>query len=87
MGAYCSHMDTTTFPKALAEVVKIALTEAGISQRDAASLTGIPLTTLTRRLSGNSPFLSTELDRIASLAGTTVSALAAEAEAAARGAA
>lgn len=73
-------MDTHTFEKAIAEAVKIALADAGVSRRDAAALTGIPLTTLTRRLTGNSPFLSTELDRIASVAGTTVSALALAAE-------
>lgn len=73
-------MDTTTFPQALAEVVKNSLTEAGVSRRDAADLTGIPLTTLSRRLTGNSPFLSTELDRIASVTGTTVSALVSAAE-------
>lgn len=73
-------MDTHTFEKAIAEVVKIALADAGVSRRDAATLTGIPLTTLTRRLTGNSPFLSTELDRIASVAGTTVSALMLAAE-------
>lgn len=73
-------MDTDTHSKALAEVVKIALADAGVSRRDAAARTGIPLTTLSRRLTGNSPFLSTELAALASLAGTTVSALYADVE-------
>lgn len=66
--------------KALAEAVKAALETAGVSRRDAAERTGIPLTTLQRRLTGRSPFLVTELAVLASLTGTTVSALAATAE-------
>ena len=80
-------MDTATHSQALAEVVKIALADAGVTRREAASRTGIPLTTLTRRLTGNSPFLATELAAIASVTDTTVSALFAKVEASVDGAA
>ena len=52
-----------------------ALAKAGISQRAAADLTGIPLTTLSRRLTGAAPFLVTELAVLAKVLNTTVSAL------------
>lgn len=63
-----------------AAVVKGHLDRGGISQREAATRTGIPLTTLHRRLTGASPFSVNELLRIASLLDTTVSRLAIEAE-------
>lgn len=66
--------------RGIATAVKLALKDAGISRRDAAERTGIPLTTLQRRLTGASPFLVTELAALASLTGTTVSALAVAAE-------
>ena len=53
------------------------LASAGISQRTAATQTGIPLTTLSRRLTGASPFLVTELAVLAKVLDTTVSALTA----------
>lgn len=65
---------------ALAQVVSEALDRAGISQRKAALEAGIPLTTLSRRLTGRSPLTASELFVLASVAGTTVSDLAAEAE-------
>ena len=74
-------MDTPeTTSAALASVVSEALSAAGISQRAAAEQSAIPLTTLSRRLTGRSPFTTSELFVLASLAGTTVSQLAAEAE-------
>ena len=69
-----------TATAALAAVVSKALAAAGISQRTASDRAGIPLTTLSRRLTGRSPFTSTELFVLASVAGTTVSQLAADAE-------
>jgi transcriptional regulator with XRE-family HTH domain len=66
--------------RALARAVAEALAEAGVSQRKAAEATGIPLTTLSRRLTGASPLLATELASLASLLGITVSALAIAAE-------
>lgn len=64
----------------IANAVKSALDRADISRREAALRTGIPLTTLQRRLTGRSPFLVTELSVLASVTGTTVSAIVAEAE-------
>lgn len=58
--------------RGIAATVSAALREAGISQRDAAARTGIAINTLSRRLTGNSPFLVTELALIAELLGTTV---------------
>jgi hypothetical protein len=59
-----------------------ALKAAGITKRAAATLTGIPLTTLSRRLTGASPFLVTELPALARVLCVPVSDLAAAAEAA-----
>ena len=68
----------------ISRTVSEALRAAGISQRSAADLTGIPLTTLSRRLTGAAPFLVTELAVLAKVLDTTVSALTASAEAVAR---
>lgn len=62
--------------RALSETVSRRLSEAGISQREAASRTGIALTTLSRRLTGTSPLSATELAALAGLLRTTVSDLA-----------
>jgi len=71
----------TDTSRTIAALVSAALREAGIPQRDAASRTGIPITTLSRRLTGNSPFNTDELDLIADLLGVTVSDLIAQAAA------
>lgn len=65
---------------AIAAAVASALQAAGISRREAAARSGIPLTTLQRRLTGRSPFLTTELAVLAALAGTQASAIVAAAE-------
>lgn len=76
-----SHMETSSVSASqLACVISAALAEANISQRTAAARTGIPLTTLSRRLTGHSPFLVTELELMASLVGLKMSALVALAE-------
>ena len=81
LGTYGFHMDTPEqASRAVSHVVRQALRDAGISQRVAATETGIPLTTLVRRLSGRSPLSVTELAALASLAGVTVSEVAARAE-------
>ena len=54
------------------EAVARALEAANISRRDAAEQTGIPLTTLQRRILGRSPFRVNELAIIASLTGVSV---------------
>lgn len=77
-------MDTPDLTsRGISQAVSSALKAAGISQREAAERSGIPITTLSRRLTGNSPFLVTELAVLASMVGTTVSELAATAEASA----
>lgn len=70
--SYCMATNTDT-SKAVARAVSAALREAGIAQRDAASRTGIPTTTLSRRLTGHSPFNLNELELLANLTGRTVS--------------
>lgn len=57
----------------IAAAASAALKDAGISQRDAAARTGIPLATLSRRLTGQSPFIVTELELLAGLVGSTLS--------------
>lgn len=69
--------------KRIAAVASAALAEAGISQRDAAELTGIPLATLSRRLTGRTPFILTELEAIAALVGTTMADIVTRGEASA----
>ena len=76
MGTSVTDMATNTdTSRGIARTVSAALTAAGIAQRDAAARTGIPLSTLSRRLTGNSPFLVTELELLAGLVGVTVSDL------------
>jgi transcriptional regulator with XRE-family HTH domain len=65
----------TDTSRGLARNVSAALSAAGIAQRDAAARTGIPLSTLSRRLTGNSPFNTDELALIADLLGVNVSDL------------
>lgn len=66
---------TTDTSRGIARTVSTALSTAGIAQRDAAARTGIPLSTLSRRLTGNSPFTVVELDLLANILGVTVSDL------------
>lgn len=66
---------TTDTSRRIARAVSNSLKAAGIAQRDAAALTGIPTSTLTRRLTGKSPLNTDELDMLASVAGTTVIAI------------
>lgn len=74
-------MDTPhTVSQGIARAVAVALTDSGLSQRAAAAASGIPLATLSRRLTGHSPFTVDELSILATLAGTTVSALVERAE-------
>lgn len=73
-------MEQTT-SAGIALVVAARMAEAKVSQRDAALATGIPLTTLHRRLTGQTSFTVSELDLLASLLGTTLPVLAAEAAA------
>ncbi len=74
-------MDTSpSLSLGVSQAVQRALTAAGISALAASQNTGIPRTTLHRRLTGSSPFLVTELVALAELCGVQVSALVASAE-------
>lgn len=58
--------------RSVARAVAESLSAAGIPQRDAADQTGIPLATLSRRLTGKSPMLVTELAALCDLLGVSV---------------
>lgn len=68
--------------EAVAEVVRGTMEQAGESAKHLAEVTLIPRTTLVRRLAGTSPFTIPELERIASVLGTTVTQILADAGAA-----
>ncbi len=72
----------TTYPQALAEVVNARMTQQGIKAKTLAESSGIPRTTLLRRLH-TGDFTTVELASIARVLETTVVALSMEAEAAA----
>lgn len=66
-------METPTeVQKGVALSAKKALKVAGVSQREAAAKTGIPLTTLTRKLGGHAPLNVAEIAAIAQATGFTV---------------
>lgn len=76
---YDLRMDSTLAAR-LAALVSDDLAGQGLSYRDVQDRTGIPTTTLHRRLHGHAPFTFNELDAIAGLLGTTVTAMVARAE-------
>ena len=78
--ATVAHMNNPLKP--LAEVVRVALNEAGHSENIASELTGIPRSTLKRRLV-TGDFTYGELWKIADLLNTTPAKLNARAERAA----
>lgn len=79
LGTSVLRMATTTDrSRSIAARVATSLQEAGINQRDAAAATGIAINTLSRRLTGFSPFTIPELEAVANLLGTTVVALVSE---------
>jgi hypothetical protein len=57
--------------KRIAATVSSALKDAGVSQEVAADRTGIPLTTLKRRLRGVAAWKTPELEAVAALVGMT----------------
>lgn len=69
-----------TVSQRMGDVVSRRITDAGMSLRSFSTKTGIPLTTLTRRLAGQNPFDVDELAAVALVLGTAVSDLAGEAE-------
>ena len=73
------HMDHTSTAARLATAVAAALQTAGLSLRQAEEQTGIPRTTLRRKLRTGA-FTVPEIEALAAAAGTTAAALIAEAE-------
>lgn len=65
-------MDTLPASQRVALAVRDHLRQAGKTQLDVVGATGIPRTTLNRRMTGNSPFTITELELIAAFLGVTV---------------
>jgi transcriptional regulator with XRE-family HTH domain len=66
-------MDSTPdATRRVAAAVSAALGESNLSVLSAAEQTGIPRSTLSRRLTGTSPFTITELDLLARLLGVSV---------------
>lgn len=57
--------------RGLAEVIRAAIDERGLTLREVSDATGIPTTTLHRRITQPSPFNITELASLATLMGTT----------------
>lgn len=81
MGTSVLRMETPDqYSARLAEVVAQSIRAAGLSQRDIAARAGVPLVTLSRRLTGRSPFTVVEVAAIASVLGVSVVELALRAE-------
>lgn len=66
MDIYSAHMDPRTGASQVAEAVRRAMEQRGVSQLGLAEATLIPRATLIRRLQGVTPFTITELALIAS---------------------
>ncbi len=82
MGTTVIHMDSPDFlARQIAAEVRSAMTAAGISQREMARATNIPLVTLGRRLTGaGKPMDMVELATIAHALGISVTELVLRAE-------
>lgn len=76
-------METLTYSRRVADAIRARLRETGKTQLDIVAATGIPRTTLNRRMTGLSPFTTTELVLIAEFLDTSSSALMHAAESAA----
>lgn len=75
-------MDHLARAGAVATAVKVAMDSAEISIRDMAKRAPIPYVTLTRRLSGQSPFTMSELISVADVLGIDAAELVRAADAA-----
>lgn len=64
--------NTTDTSRRVAAAVSAALEAAGVNTLTAAERTGIPRSTLSRRLTGTSAFTIVELELVANLLGVTV---------------
>jgi len=65
MVAYGVHMVTPPTNQTIAARVRVAMDEAGQSEKSLADVTGIARSTLRRRLTGGSPFTTAELAAVA----------------------
>ena len=75
MGTYRIHMDTAQITQQVARSVSQAIVTSGLSKKAVAEATGIPLTTLGRKLLGTSDFTVVELALIADALGVRRGAL------------
>lgn len=73
-------MELSNFPRAVTEVVRVALDDAEITHREVTRRTGIPTATLSRRMTGNSPFDTNEIALIAGILNVLPSELFRKAE-------
>ena len=71
-------MVTPPSARTVAERVRVAMEQKGETEKGLADATGIPRTTLRRRLTGNSPFTVNELGAIAPCLGVALVALLAD---------
>ena len=71
-------MVTPPTTRTVAERVRAAMEEVGQNPKSLAEDSGVPRTTLIRRLTGNSSFTLNEIDALAPHLGTTVSELLAD---------
>jgi transcriptional regulator with XRE-family HTH domain len=75
------HMTTPTeVSRRLSEAIKEAARTAGLTQRDLADRTGIPLVTINRKLNHTSPFNAVELGAISEALDISLVELALRAE-------
>lgn len=72
MDTSVNDMDTTEYTKAVAASVDHLMDEAGVSLLSLSTKTGIPRTTLRRRVLGHTSFTVQELAAIAATLGTSV---------------
>ncbi len=73
-------MNTDSTSSRICGVVRQLLADAGVSQKRASEVTGIPRATLLRRLSGVTPFQTSELVALAALLNVNVSDIVIAAE-------
>lgn len=78
---YVSRMTNASLTESLAAIVRDLMDSQGRSVNNMADSTGIPFSTLRRRVRGQRPFTTTELDLVATELGTDIATLFAHASA------
>lgn len=71
MGTYSDYMVNPPTDHTIAQRVRVAMEEAGENAHSLAKATGVPRSTLERRLTGFSSFTVAEITALAPLLGTT----------------